>query len=147
MKEPNKHINETLRYDFTDEELTQVARDLGQKCQDKATLEEEKKRTASQYKLRLDTLEGEIEADTIRVNSGYEMRTIECGVFYHDPAEGRKTIVRLDNDKIVRVEPMSEMECQATMDLNDNPETSEPKQLTDDNIIDITEEQKGGESE
>lgn len=142
-KKPNKHTKETLRYNFTDEELTQVAKNLGQKCQDKATLEEEKKRVASQYKLRLDTIDGEIEADTIKVNSGYEMRNVECGVFYHTPEQGKKTIIRTDTNKVVRVEKMTEFECQATMNLDEEPEQQEAKALPnndDNNVIDLDNE-------
>jgi len=151
--EPDKHTKETLRYDFSDAELTQIARDLGQKCQDRETLEEEKKRVAQQYKLRIDTISGEIEADYMKVNSGYEMRDVDCAVFYHRPENGSKTVVRTDTGKIIRTERMTQMECQATMEFDQAEEGRDPqtKQLEGEvvEVEDFTEdpEEDGYESE
>jgi hypothetical protein len=117
--EPNKTIKESLRYDFSDAEITQIARDQGQKMRDRTIIEEEKKRVAKQYAVRIETLDGEIDADTDKITSGYEMRMVECGVFYHTPILGKKTIVRLDSGKEVRVESMTEMECQAMLELEE----------------------------
>lgn len=122
---PNKMRKESLRYKFSDYETTALARELGQKLLDKSVLEEEKKRVAKQYGSRIDNLIGEIDALNEKITSGYMMRNVECGEFFHQPDSCMKEMRRLDTGQLVRFEPMRASELQEELNLEDEDEDEE----------------------
>lgn len=136
-----------LRYEFSDAEITSIARDQGQKLRDRDTLTAEKKRVAKQYATRIETLDGEIDADTDKITTGYEMRMIECLVYYDQPEAGHKSIVRSDTGTLVRTERMTQSEMQREMEFKEKEvESNKPEQPLiesgaedDDTIIDAEE--------
>lgn len=107
---PNKTATESLRYRFSENEITEIARKQADHFRERAILEEEKKRVANQYKTRIETIESEIEGCTESITTGYEIRQVECNVYWHRPERGMKTLIRLDTLEIVRVAAMSEHE-------------------------------------
>lgn len=117
-KGPDREFKDTLRYNFTDAEITQIARDQGQKMREMAVLEEEKKRVSKQYAVRIEAIKGEIDADTDKIHSGYEMRMVDCGAFFDDPEPGSKRIIRFDTGETVRIDAMTQAEKQRELDLN-----------------------------
>lgn len=127
----DKYTKETLRYEFSDAEINELAKEQAQKLKDRATTVEEKKRIASQYKSRIEILDGEIERITDCVNSGYEMRPVECVIHFNDPEPGQKRIVRTDTEVTVRLEKMTELEKQVQIDFEEGEEADEPEEDED----------------
>ena len=76
----------------------------------------------SEFKSKLDEQESLIQKYAQCISSGYEPRQIECGTFFHDPKEGKRTIRRLDTFETVKVETMSGDEMQQTLDLESEQE-------------------------
>lgn len=132
-QEPNRTEKKELRYDFDEKEIVELARKQGFKHKDLDVVEAEKKMSASQFKGRIEILEGEIEACTDKIMAGFEMRMIEVGVFYHTPKQGYKTSVRLDTGETVDEDRMSQAECQSHLPLEEveEPEAEEAKALPD----------------
>ena len=85
---PDSECKQHLRYRFTPEEVTELAIEQAEKLREVTSLEGEKKRIASQYKSRIDNLESEIEQLSESITTGYEMRMVDCDVYYHTPGVG-----------------------------------------------------------
>jgi hypothetical protein len=49
--------------------------------------------------------------------AGHRLETVECEVRYHEPAKGKKTVIRLDRGEAVSIEPMSDAELGDTEPL------------------------------
>lgn len=123
--EADKTRTEILRYEFSDDELTSLAREQAQKLKDKSTIEDEKKRIAKQYGSRIDMLDGEIEALTDQITSGYMMKNIKCSEFFNKPVPGTKEIRRNDTGALVRVDPMDQSEMQLDLEMDDEDEADD----------------------
>ena len=147
-QEPNRTEKKELRYDFDEKEIVELARKQGFKHKDLDVVEAEKKMSASQFKGRIEILEGEIEACTDKIMAGFEMRMIEVGVFYHTPKQGYKTSVRLDTGETVDEDRMSQAECQSHLPLEEveEPEAEEAKALPDHGWTLMDNEKPGAES-
>jgi hypothetical protein len=91
-------IRETrpLRYEFSREEITELAIELANHNQELRRIEEEKKSVVSEYGSKINISKERISSLSDKVSSGYEVRDIECEVRYHEPAKGMKTLTRLD---------------------------------------------------
>lgn len=110
-----------LRYDFTDKEILEFARDCASKQGELQETEDRLKEIKSDFKARTDMLVGHISLLSRKVANGYEFRSIPCEVRYHDPKPGEKTTYRLDTDtpEIVRVEEMTFAEKQEELPLEE----------------------------
>jgi hypothetical protein len=98
-----------LRYDFTAPEIHDLSMDLANKTQQFQTVSDEKKSVSSQFKSRLDSIQSDLNSLSNKVASGYEIREVECEVKYHRPEQGKKTIIRKDNNQKI-VEKMTSEE-------------------------------------
>lgn len=95
MDELNKETR-PLRYEFSKEELHEIAVDLANHNQELRRIEEEKKSVVSEYGSRINITKERISSLSDKVSAGYEVRDIECEVKYHEPTKGMKTLTRLD---------------------------------------------------
>lgn len=117
-----------LRHDLSDAEIAEAARSLSTKVEDKACLEEEKKNVASSYKNRIDILDNEINQNSRLISCGYEMRMTECHVFFDDPENGHKRIVRTDTGETLRIEKMAQHEMQKELPLEEATEAKQDEE-------------------
>lgn len=105
-------VSEFLKYEFTEEETRQKSKQLALAVQQQTTAQEEQKAAAAQFKERIEGCASQIGRLSREINTGWEMRTIECDVFFHVPTQGMKRIMRPDTGEIVREEPMLSHELQ-----------------------------------
>ena len=117
--EYDKVIKKYLRVEFTDEDRNRYAQDLAKACHDKSSAEEEKKAITSDFKAKIDNIQSEISKLSIKISQGWEMRNVECFVYFNQPEVGLKRIVRSDTDEQISVEPMESSESQQNFDFQD----------------------------
>lgn len=103
---------ESLRHDFTDAETLDLSRDLARSHQELALIEEGKEKVVADFKAQIQAKENVISDLSRRINNGYEYRSIECELRFHEPEKGMKTLVRLDNAAVVKTTRMDSWEAQ-----------------------------------
>jgi hypothetical protein len=106
---------EFLRYDFSEEEIRDRSKKLALSVQQQTQAQEEHKAAASQFKERIESCTSQIGRLSREINSGWEMRNIECAVLFHNPNLGVKTIVRTDTGEVVRTTSMQPSELQENL--------------------------------
>jgi FtsZ-binding cell division protein ZapB len=99
-----------LNCPFTVEELKEIGIELALENQKKERLEDDKKKSQSQYKSEIDACDARIKSLAQKLARGSEERTIKCDVLFNTPAEGKKTITRGDTGEVVQVLDMTESE-------------------------------------
>lgn len=97
-----------LRYDFTAVEIHDLSIELADKTKELKAITEEKKAINSQYTTKINVIKAATDVLSNQVSDGWEYRETECEVRYHEPAQGRKTIIRKDTDTIVAEEAMTD---------------------------------------
>lgn len=97
----------TLRYDFTAVEIHDLSMDLASKTKEIVTLKKQKTSAVSQYTAKINEAEANCNNLSNKVADGYEHRDIDCDVFFNQPVQGKKTIIRKDSNTLVGVEEMS----------------------------------------
>jgi hypothetical protein len=107
MNKENNKSKRMLDCILTDQELAECGKELARTNQRKARLEAEKKSTASHYKAEMDQCDAEIEQLSLKSTTGVESRMVECQLFYNNPEDGLKTLIRLDTEEKVYTEPMT----------------------------------------
>ncbi len=100
-----------LRYTFNDDEKKELAKEMAQAVVERDTATAEMETVKAQFEGRITKAEGEITLNAGKINSGYEMRHIECEVT-KDYKKGRVTVVRLDTGELVEDRPMTGEEKQ-----------------------------------
>ncbi len=105
-------IKKELKCVFTTEEKLQIGNDLATAQQKQTNLKQQMKESAAQYKAGIEAEQTQIDNLAQKIRLGYEYRSIECEIKYHTPAEGKKTVVRLDTGELESVAPMTSDELQ-----------------------------------
>lgn len=105
-------VEEYLRYEFSDEELSERSKSLAMNIQRQTQAEEEQKAAASQFKERIESYKASIGKLSRDINNGWEMRNIVCFVDHHKPVVGTKRIVRSDTGALVAEIAMTPGELQ-----------------------------------
>ena len=113
---PDKTIKRYLRHDFTDADRLGISKDLAEANLQKARIEDEKKSVNSDFKSRIDRIDADINKLAQALASDFEMRNVECHVYYNKPNKGLKTIINAETSEVVSVEKMSPEEAQMTFD-------------------------------
>lgn len=108
----------SLRYDFSASEVHDLSLKLAKKNKEVVALEEEKKSVVSQLQAKINEAKASVNTLSGQVSDGWEYREIECDVIYHQPQQGKKTIIRRDTGKKTAVESMTDYEW----DLFNQPE-------------------------
>lgn len=103
-------VKRSIRYDLNAKELHDYALQLAGKNKELVSIEEEKKTVVSQYKAKENEAQALINKLSAYVTDGFEMRDIDCEVQYHKPQQGKKTIIRLDTNKVTAIETMTDYE-------------------------------------
>lgn len=108
-KKPKQFIKErrTLRYDFTAAEVHDLALQLAGDNSKLSAIEEEKSQQAAHYGAVIKEIKARLNKISILITNGYDMRDVECEIYYNQPEPGKKTIIRTDTGKadVQRMEP------------------------------------------
>jgi hypothetical protein len=110
-------ISQSLRCPLTDQEKIRFGEGLARLLEEMGEVEDEQKASAAKFKGQLEGIDGAVTKARKILSAGYEYRWIDCKVLYNKPASRQKTIVRLDTGEEVRIEDMSEAECQENLPL------------------------------
>jgi hypothetical protein len=110
-----KNTEEYLRYDFSGEELLEIAKTLARETQEFAAPEDRKKQVMSDFKAQLDAKATDVALLSRKVSNGHEYRMIGCEVRFNDPMKGKKTVIRMDTGEIVKTAFMSGDEMQENL--------------------------------
>lgn len=116
--EPKRAI-ESVRYPFDATELRQLGADLAHRTREAIRIENDKKVATSSFTAAKKEVEAQCAELSLKIENGYEMRDAECMVYFSTPRPGFKTIVRADNNEVVREEPMTAEEMQAAFEFPD----------------------------
>lgn len=108
----DKRQYESLKFTFTQDEVRDLGQRLARETQTVYDLEQAKKEYDADMGSKIKAANGRVADVTTRVNNGYEMREVEVLVMYDEPSMGRKRIMRLDTNSIVREEAMTVDEMQ-----------------------------------
>lgn len=97
----------SLRYDFTAVEIHDLSLALAGKTKEVTQLTEEKKSVVSQWTAKVNEAKATCNSLSFKVSDGFEYRDIECEVILNQPSQGKKTVIRKDDNRLVGVEEMS----------------------------------------
>ena len=120
---------EYLKYEFSDAEITDAAKELARAAQQRASLEQRKKEVDSQLKADIEAQNSIVGRLSSYINTGYEYRDIECRIELDTPEPGKKRIVRVDNGEEVKVVPMTDADKQTSLDLQEKADEADKKEL------------------
>lgn len=119
-------VKEFLKYTFSEIELRDFSRTMARECEMVAGVKEEKKAVMAQFAERIAASEAMIGKLSRFINNGYEHRYVECWVEMHTPAQGSKTIRRMDTGEVVKTVAMTTDELQESFPFQDHlPDTVE----------------------
>ncbi|MGH9501686.1 MAG: hypothetical protein ACRD20_02420 [Terriglobales bacterium] len=108
-------VSQSLRCPLTDQEKIRFGEGLARLLEEYGEVEDEKTAVNAKFKAQLEGIEAASTKARKVLSAGYEYRWIDCRVLYNDPASRQKTLVRLDTGEVVRIEDMSEEECQENL--------------------------------
>lgn len=118
---PPRKTEQSLRVNFTNQELLEIGKKLAEAANELAAAEGEKKSITSQLKAKCDGIASRIEQHSGELTSGYTYRKIPCETRFDCPDKGQKTTVRLDTNETISVEAMTLAEMQAELPLASAP--------------------------
>lgn len=116
---------EFLEYKFTEEELKEHSQNLARVTREKISLENEKKAIGSEFKAKIDTKVAEAEKLSGYIQTGSEHRYIDCVMQMNTPKNGRKVLIRKDNNEQVWEKAMSAEEMQIKLDFDNEDHISD----------------------
>lgn len=110
---------EFLRYHFTEDEKRDLAQVMAQNVIKIGELEKEKKAVTSQFASDINQETAKASSAAQRIESGFEMRTIDCEEHYIYGPNVVRTI-RLDSGEVVKERTMTNAELQKSMFKEDD---------------------------
>lgn len=111
----NKIEERLVRYEFSEEEKLEIGQRLAGAVAAVARLEDQKKSFMSQIKSEIDSKSLQVNADSERLRSGYEMRYVECEVV-NAYIDRMVRWIRLDTGETAFERPMKSNEMQMKVD-------------------------------
>lgn len=125
MKTPKieiRKIKQNLKCLFTEAETLQLGKDLAQATANASAIQDELKTVTAQIKAKLAEQEALMASYTGKIQSGFEYRLVDCEARLGDPKPTKKTIYRLDTNKMVEVRDLSPEEQQFMLKLEQEAE-------------------------
>src|SRR5215472_8016881 len=108
-----RRLYEAIRYSFNDNEKRELGEALARENQTVYDLREQKKTITHEFNARIEGAEKRASDLTTKINSGYELREIECLVLLEVPRPGMKRLIRIDTNETIRDEAMTAAEMQS----------------------------------
>lgn len=98
---PKQFVKEkrTLRYDFTADEVYELAMLNAQDIAKLESVEKEKSQQTAHYGAIIKEIKARLNKNSILITNGFENRDVDCEIYYNSPEPGKKTIIRLDTNK------------------------------------------------
>lgn len=113
MQAPDtKPTTEQIRFDLTNDEIAGISRKREGIAQDRERLDEGFTSLKLDYKAKAERLDLEASELSRKIREGFEMRETRCEISFNDPERGFKTIRRLDNGGVIRVEAMTALDVE-----------------------------------
>jgi len=91
-----KTEHRTLKYEYTQEEMNELSKNLAENTKKLVAVKEEKQSVVSQYTARVKEVEAKNNTLSNQIYDGWEHRDVQCEIQYHKPVEGKKLVKRLD---------------------------------------------------
>ncbi|MFA5403301.1 MAG: hypothetical protein WC358_00030 [Ignavibacteria bacterium] len=110
--------SEYLRYDFSTEELSGIAKELAQENLKLEKVKLEKKSADADFTNKIKASELSISQNSQKLNSGWEMRNVDTETTYNYPEEGMKTKQRMDTGEKFTAEKMKDEDFKLFYDEN-----------------------------
>lgn len=104
----------TLKCDLTETEVQQRADKLANTIREHTRVEQEKKDTAAQFKLKIEALDGEISELAREVSEKAAYRPVECKLERNN-LHLTMELVRCDTGEVIETRPMKPEEKQASL--------------------------------
>ncbi len=117
-------IFETLKCDLTDEELLETGRQLARAQSNLTHAEANKKQIDARLKGEIDGYRLQAAELSERVNTGYELRAVECKEV-PDRLNLNVQIIRMDTGELVRQRAMTEREREQLLPFGHPPENGD----------------------
>jgi hypothetical protein len=121
-----KHT-EWLKYNFTEKELREFAKELARETALLAEAEEQKKAIVASFSEKVATAKTKLSILSRYINNGYDYRNVDCSVLMDSPKDGMKTVYRDDTGEEVKIAPMTPEEKQYVLTLasDEKPEATQ----------------------
>jgi len=113
-----------LRYDFTTEDRLQMCEELAQAYNRNQQIDDEETVMKAQIKDKRANVDATVGSLSRKLNDRFEMRNVDCELVYDFPNVGEVSYKRKDNGEIAKTRPMTEMERQMDLPLQE-PATPE----------------------
>lgn len=107
-------LYEPIKYAFSGEEIRALGEALARENQTIYDLREQKASAVASLTASIKAANKRAADLTAKINNGYELREVEVLAMLETPRPGLKTIVRIDNNEEIRVEPMTLQEMQGS---------------------------------
>lgn len=101
-----------LKYEFSDEELAQIAKDLAQSVRERTNIDNALTEIKASYKAKISKIDAVIAEASAAINSEYDFRNVPVTFHYNSPAEGMRTTTRDDTGENIEECKMTEEEMQ-----------------------------------
>lgn len=82
MSKVTKKENYNFQYTFTQEEIKEKSKQLAKSCEERNSLEDDKKSVMSDFKAKIDSKSAEINVLSNHINTGHEWLNKTCDVEY-----------------------------------------------------------------
>jgi hypothetical protein len=112
MTTDRPRIYREARYDFTQQEIRELGRDMAREAQGVYDARAQKVATVAELSSLIKSAEKRVSDFAEKINCGYELRPIECIEILDSPRPGRKSVVRTDTQEVLEETAMSESELQ-----------------------------------
>jgi hypothetical protein len=106
-----------LRVDFTDPELLELGKKLGEATTELRQAKDEAKGISAQLKAKCDGIQARVDEMSNKLCCGYTMRNVACELRFDVPHRGMKSTYRLDTGELVGVASMTTSEMQGELEL------------------------------
>lgn len=108
-----------VKYKFDNEESHQLGLELARENARWYELKAQKTAAGADFTAQLKVVDAKVNELQIKLNNGYEYRSLECIVVMDTPKKGYKRIVRADTGEIVDDEVrMTDKEMQQSLDFD-----------------------------
>ena len=112
-----KYFSRSVRCTLTTDDKLKIGSELAQSSAKLESLEEELKEIKDEYKSKTSAEEAIVGRCQRALNSGWQMRSVECYWVMDEPKQNQKSIVRTDTGEIVDTEAMSANDRQQSLPL------------------------------
>lgn len=130
-----KNPTEYLKYEYSDTEIAEAARDLATANRKRTSLEQRKKEVDAAIKAEIEEQNSIIGRLSQLIGTGFEYRDIEVRIVLDTPESGKKTIYRIDTGEEVAVKTMTDADRQMMLDLKTKAEAEEAAKQPAEPII------------